>query len=305
MKNKKTKPKAKIKVGVIGLGIMGSSISSNLQKSGFDVHGVDLHAPTRKKMKPLLSEVHADPAVILQHSLKIISSLPSSKALVHVCHALCESKRALKIKGTPILMETSTLTLQDKMAARDILLAGGIHMIDAPLSGTGAQAKTKDLSIYASGDAKDVKSFSAIFDGFSRTNYNVGEFGNGMKMKLVANLLVAIHNVAAAEGILFGKKLGLDTKSLVSIIGDGAGSSRMFQVRGPMMVAKTWSQATMKNEVWQKDMSIIYQALDDLKVPAPLFAACIPIYNAAMSQGHALDDTAAVYAVLERMAGEH
>jgi 3-hydroxyisobutyrate dehydrogenase-like beta-hydroxyacid dehydrogenase len=177
-------------------------------------------------------------------------------------------------------------------------------MIDAPLSGTGAQAKTKDLSIYASGDAKDVKSFSAIFDGFSRTNYNVGEFGNGMKMKLVANLLVAIHNVAAAEGILFGKKLGLDTKSLVNIIGDGAGSSRMFQVRGPMMVAKTWSQATMKNEVWQKDMSIIYQALDDLKVPAPLFAACIPIYNAAMSQGHALDDTAAVYAVLERMAGE-
>jgi 3-hydroxyisobutyrate dehydrogenase-like beta-hydroxyacid dehydrogenase len=78
----------------------------------------------------------------------------------------------------------------------------------------------------------------------------------------------------------------------------------MFQVRGPMMVANTWSQATMKNEVWQKDMSIIYQALDDLKVPAPLFAACFPIYNAAMSQGHALDDTAAVYAVLERMAGE-
>ena len=157
MKNEKTK------VGVIGLGIMGSSISSNLQKSGFDVHGVDLHAPTRKKMKPLLSDVHADPSAILQHSLKLISSLPSSKALMHVCHALCESKNALKIKGTPILMETSTLTLKDKMAARDILLAGGIHMIDAPLSGTGAQAKTKDLSIYASGDAKDVKSFSAIF----------------------------------------------------------------------------------------------------------------------------------------------
>ncbi len=147
MNNEKNKPKAKIKVGVIGLGIMGSSISSNLQKSGFDVHGVDLHAPTRKKMKPLLSDVHADPSVLLQHSLKIISSLPSSKALLHVCHALCESKRALKIKGTPVLMETSTLTLQDKMAARDILLAGGIHMIDAPLSGTGAQAKTKDLSI--------------------------------------------------------------------------------------------------------------------------------------------------------------
>jgi 3-hydroxyisobutyrate dehydrogenase-like beta-hydroxyacid dehydrogenase len=303
MKNKATKPKAKTKLGVIGLGIMGSSISSNLQKSGFDVLGVELSAPIRKKMKPLLYEVHADPSAVLQHSLKIITSLPSSKALMNVCQALCKSKQALKIKGTPILMETSTLTLKDKMAARDLLLAGGIHMIDAPLSGTGAQAKTKDLSIYASGDAKDVKLFKAIFEGFSRTNFFVGEFGNGMKMKLVANLLVAIHNVAAAEAVLFAKKLGLDTQNLIGIIGDGAGGSRMLQVRGPMMVAKTWSQATMKNEVWQKDMAIIYQALDDINVPAPLFAACIPIYNAAMSQGHALDDTAAVYAVLERMAG--
>ena len=69
-KSKATKPKAKTKLGVIGLGIMGSSISSNLQKSGFDVHGVELSALIRKKMKPLLSEVHADPSAILQHSLK-------------------------------------------------------------------------------------------------------------------------------------------------------------------------------------------------------------------------------------------
>ena len=149
MKNEKTKTNAKTKVGVIGLGIMGSSISSNLQKSGFDVHGVDLSAPVRKKMKPLLSEVHADPSAILQHTLKIITSLPSSKALMHVCHALCESKRVLKIKGTPILMETSTLTLKDKMAAHDILLAGGIHMIDAPLSGTGAQANHTHFDFFS------------------------------------------------------------------------------------------------------------------------------------------------------------
>ncbi len=192
------------KVGVIGLGIMGSSISSNLQKSGFDVYGVDLNAVARKKMKPLLSQVHADAAGILMHSQKIISSLPSSKALMQTSHALCASKLAQQIKGTPILVETSTLPLSDKLAARKILLAGGIHMIDAPLSGTGAQAKTKDLSIYASGDAKDVRTFSAIFNGFSRTHYFVGEFGNGMKMKLVANLLVAIHNVSTAEAILFG-----------------------------------------------------------------------------------------------------
>jgi len=115
---------------------------------------------------------------------------------------------------------------------------------------------------------------------------------------------VAIHNVSAAEAILFGKKLGLQPKRIVEVVSGGAGGSRMFQVRGPMMAARSWSQATMKNQVWQKDMSIIYEALQELSLPAPLFAACIPIYQAAMSQGHQLHDTAAVYAVLEKFAGE-
>ena len=143
-----------------------------------------------------------------------------------------------------------------------------------------------------------------VFKGFSRSQFTVGEFGNGMKMKLVANLLVAIHNVSTAEAILFGKQMGLDPKMIVDVVADGAGGSRMFQVRGPMMVNRTWDDATMKINVWQKDMAIIYEALRALSVPAPLFTACIPVYLAAMAQGHAMDDTAAVYAVLEKFAGE-
>mgnify|MGYP001065742601 CR=1 FL=1 len=70
------------------------------------------------------------------------------------------------------------------------------------------------------------------------------------------------------------------------------------------MAAGTWDEATMKVEVWGKDMAIIGEALAELAVPAPLFAACVPVYHAALAQGHALHDTASVYAVLERMAGE-
>ena len=90
----------------------------------------------------------------------------------------------------------------------------------------------------------------------------------------------------------------------VPAVGDGAGSSRMLQVRGPAMAARTWAEATMKVDVWGKDMAIIGEALAELAVPAPLFAACVPVYHAALAQGHALHDTASVYAVLERMAGE-
>ncbi|MBU0587026.1 MAG: NAD(P)-dependent oxidoreductase [Gammaproteobacteria bacterium] len=298
---KKTTSRA---VGVIGLGIMGSAMAVNLQAAGFSVHGVEIRAATRKKLAPHLSIVGSQAEALLPHTRHLITSLPSSAALHEVCAALAKEALSLKIRsGTFCVAETSTLPLSDKLTARDVLAEAGIDMIDAPLSGTGAQAKTKDLQVYASGNSRAIRAMKAIFEGFARAQYDVGEFGNGMKMKLVANLMVAIHNVSAAEAVLFGKRLGLDPKMVVDVVGDGAGSSRMFQVRGPMMASRQWKQATMKVEIWQKDMAIISEALRELAVPAPLFAACIPVYHAAIAQGHRLHDTASVYAVLERMAG--
>jgi 3-hydroxyisobutyrate dehydrogenase-like beta-hydroxyacid dehydrogenase len=139
--------------------------------------------------------------------------------------------------------------------------------------------------------------------GFSRSHYFLGEFGNGSKMKFVANLLVAIHNVSAAEAFALGAKSGLSQEMIFKVISDGAGASRMFQVRGPQMVAGDYSDATMKVEVWQKDMKIIGEYAAKLGVATPLFNASGAIYNAAMAQGFAKQDTAAVCAVLERLAG--
>lgn len=294
------------KVGVVGLGIMGSSIASNLQKSGFQVTGIEVHAATRRRMASLLSSVSAQVADLLAHDVQhIVTSLPSSAALLSVCQQLVHARQQQTgRRPRMVLAEASTFSVKDKLAAKDLLAQADIDMIDAPLSGTGAQAKTKDLTVYASGDAKAIQAMMPVFKGFSRAQFSVGAFGNGMKMKLVANLLVAIHNVSTAEALLFGKKLGLSPKKVVEVVADGAGGSRMFQVRGPVMAAGTWKQATMKNEVWQKDMTLIYEALHELSLPAPLFTACIPIYHAAMSQGYQLHDTAAVYAVLEKFAGE-
>jgi 3-hydroxyisobutyrate dehydrogenase-like beta-hydroxyacid dehydrogenase len=98
-------------------------------------------------------------------------------------------------------------------------------------------------------------------------------------------------------------KAGLSPAAIFKVAGDGAGTSRMFQVRGPMMVAGNYDDATMKNEVWQKDMKIIGEFAARLGAPTPLFTASAAIYNAAMAQGYALKDTGAVCAVLEKLAG--
>jgi 3-hydroxyisobutyrate dehydrogenase-like beta-hydroxyacid dehydrogenase len=208
----------------------------------------------------------------------------------------------MKGKGS-VIIETSTLPIEDKLLARDVFKKNGVTLLDCPLSGTGAQARTKDLVVLGSGDEKAFESTKQVLEGFSRAHYYLGEFGNGSRMKFVANLLVAIHNVAAAEAFALGMKAGLSPEVIYKVIGDGAGSSRMFQVRGPQMVAGDYGEATMKVEVWQKDMKIIGEFAAGLGVATPLFSASGPIYNAAMAQGFAKDDTAAVCAVLERMSG--
>jgi len=285
-------------VGVIGLGIMGSAMSANLVKAGFTVFGYDPVAAARARLKKAGGTSCDSASDVAKQSRFIVLSLPSEAALDQVCADLISAKP----KGL-IAAETSTLPETAKRRAWAALAKHGIELLDCPLSGTGAQAVTGDLAVYASGDARAIKAFAPVFEGFARARYDVGEFGNGIRMKLVANLLVAIHNVSTAEALLMGGRMGLDPAQIVKVVADGAGGSRMFQVRGPMMVARSWGEATMKVSTWQKDMRLIGDALNASDTPAPLFSACVPVYNAAMALGHSLDDTGAVYSVLEHMAG--
>jgi 3-hydroxyisobutyrate dehydrogenase-like beta-hydroxyacid dehydrogenase len=280
--------------GVIGLGIMGSAMSANLAKAGFAVHGYDIVSSLRSALKNAGGHPAGSAAEVAEKAEIVISSLPSAEALHSV---------ASELTARCIVIETSTLPLEDKNRAFKTLEAKGITLLDCPLSGTGAQARTKDLTVYASGDQAAFEQTKPVLEGFSRAHYYLGEFGNGSKMKYVANLLVAIHNVAAAEAFVLGMKAGLDAETIYKVAGDGAGASRMFQVRGPQMVAGRYDDATMKVEVWQKDMKIIGEYATKLGVPTPLFSASAPIYTAAMAQGFNKQDTAAVCAVLEAMAG--
>ncbi len=285
-------------VGVIGLGIMGSAISANLVKAGFTVYGYDPVAKACERLKKDGGTPCKSVAEVARHCKFVVLSLPSDAALGTVCGELI----AAAPKGM-IAAECSTLPEATKMKAHALLAKHKITLLDCPLSGTGAQAITRDLAVYASGDAKAIKAFVPVFDGFARACYEVGGFGNGMRMKLVANLLVAIHNVSTAEAILMGVRSGLDASTVVKVIADGAGGSRMFQVRGPAMVRRSWGEATMKVSTWQKDMRLINDALQATDTASPLFATTIPIYNAAMALGHGAHDTAAVYSVLEHMMG--
>ncbi len=288
-------------VAMVGLGIMGSAMSSNLLAAGFAVTGCDIDPGRIGDFVEKDGTAAASPGEAVADADIAILSMPSIAAFEDVVGGsggvLSSGRSGL------VVIDTSTLPIAVKERARDSLAAAGIALMDCPLSGTGAQAVTKDLAVYASGEAADYQRCVPVFEGFARAHYHVGGFGDGSRMKFIANHLVAIHNVAAAEAFVLGMKAGLDAETIYRVIGDAAGTSRMFEVRGPMMVAGDYDAATMKNEVWRKDMSIIGAFAGELDCPVPLFAASGEIYSAAMAQGHGARDTAAVCAVLEAMAG--
>jgi len=287
-------------VGVVGLGIMGSAMSTNLVGAGFSVRGYDLLARRRTDLSRAGGRAARTVRDLARGTPVVITSLPSSEALLEVAAELAGAKRPGQI-----VIETSTLPIAIKEQARKLLAASGITLLDCPLSGTGAQARAKDLAVYASGQRSAYRRCVPIFDGFARRHFFLGRFGAGSKMKFLANLLVAIHNVSAAEALVLGMKAGLDPATMVEVLGDGAGSSRMLQVRGPMMARNDYRDATMKVGVWQKDMRIITEFARELDCPTPLFAATTAVYNAAIAQGFAEADTASVCAVLEDWAKAH
>ena len=285
-------------VGVVGLGNMGGAFARHLAAAGWRVLGFDIDAARKRAATRAGVKVAPDVTALAAAAPVIILSLPSPQALEAAVAAITQQKLPAKI-----VIEASTFTLGDKERAERALRNAGHVMLDCPVSGTGAQAAAKDIVIYASGDAKAIAKTTRMFSDFSRAAYNVGEFGNGSRMKYVANLLVTIHNVASAEAMVLGIKSGLHPQMIYDLIRVGAGTSRVFEVRGPMMVKNRYDNASMSVKLYQKDISVIQDHAAKLGVPTPLFSASIPVYSAALSMGYGEQDTASVCGVLQTMAG--
>ena len=284
-------------VGVIGLGIMGGSFAKNLAASGWRVIGYDLSAKARKAAERAGVEIARSAADVASKAPTILTSLPKPQALIETAKAIASAKLPRKT-----VVEMSTFTISDKEKAQAILAKAGHTTLDVPVSGTGAQAAVGDLVFYASGDPKTVKKLQPMFADFGRKVYDTGAFGNGSKMKYVANLLVAIHNVASAEAMVYGMKAGLAPQAIFDLIQGGAGNSRIFELRAPMMVKNNYKTVTMKIDVWDKDMQVIGDYGRKIKVPTPMFDASKPVYIKAQKMGLGALDTAAVCAVLENQA---
>ena len=285
-------------VGFIGLGVMGSALSTHLLAAGWQVAGYDIEQGALAAHQERGGTAVASCAEVARHAEVIVTSLPAAQALRDVVQELGGSPRP----GT-VVIETSTLPVPVKEQARDSLAERAAVLLDCPLSGTGGQARSKDVVAYLSGPDDAKARALPVLRAMTRGVHDVGAFGNGSAVKFIANLLVAVHNTAAAEALVLAERAGLDLATVLEAVADGAGTSRMFEVRGPAMAAADYSGPGVRTSVFGKDLEIIAGFARDVGSPTPLFALASALYTAALAQGRADEDAACVHAVLRAMAG--
>lgn len=288
-------------VGLVGIGIMGTAMARNLRQAGFSVVGYDPVPAACARLKEMGGEALGSPRAVAEAAPIIIMSLPNAGALTET---ISGADGIAGAAGTgQIVIECSTLPMDIKRAALDAMENGGKILLDCPISGTGAQAVNKDLVILGSGDKAAFDRCADVFAGMSRVQHYLGAFGNGSVMKYIANHLVTINNVAAAEAMVLGMKAGIDPGVVYNTLADSAGTSRMFQMRGPLMRDENYDAPTATIRMQLKDISIIDAFAADLGCALPVYAAASQIYHAGAALGRKEQDTAAVCAVLETMHG--
>lgn len=163
-------------VGIIGLGIMGGAIARNLIERGWHVVGFDLDQARCAELGRINGKVAVDVSQVARDAPIIMTSLPTPAAVERVAHEIAESGQSARI-----VIELSTLSLADKRRFEAILRRAGHIALDCPLSGSGAQAKLRDLVVYASGDSKAIASCADLFAGFAKQSADLGTFGNGSR----------------------------------------------------------------------------------------------------------------------------
>lgn len=274
---------------------MGGAYARNLIKAGEKIIGVDPADAARESVAKAVGEVHAKLGPWVADCDLIVLSLVSPKVL----NLVASNLQAL-LKPGQIVLETGTFALADKMAAQKTLADVNAVLLDCPVSGTGAQAAKGDLVMMASGPQKAVEKARPLMQKFTRLVIDAGEFGNGTKLKFVANHAVAVHNVAAAETLNYADHLGLNRETVYEMLSGGAGQSRMSDLRMPLMISGQYDPPTASMKMFEKDLSVIGDSIAKGGVKAPLFDASKELYETGFATLPETYDTAAIFEVYRR-----
>ncbi len=226
-------------IGVIGLGKMGLPIARNLMERGFTVVGYRRHESA--ELAEAGGTLAGSAAEVAQRADVLVSIVPDASAVADV---ICgEAGTLTRLRRGTVHIEMSTIDTGHKSAVREAVRHKGGDLLDCPISGSPGMVAPRLATTFVSGERASVEAVRPVLDAISGPWVYTGSFGTGTRMKYIANLLLAVHTVAAAEAIALARRSGLNLELVQHTIGNSIGSSAIWQQRGPVMRERAWSPA--------------------------------------------------------------
>ena len=289
-----------LRVGIVGMGLMGQAFILNMRKSDFSVQGFDTDSARMDDLKKIGGQPVDSPAEAARGVKWVITSLPNSgivREVVFGAGGIVEvAEEGLYITDTTTSRPEDSECISGELAQR------GIRFLDSAVSGTSTMARAKDLIVIAGGEKEDFEACRPVFEGFSRAAYHMGPVGSGARAKLVINLILAGNRLALAEGLVLGEKAGLELKSLLSVLQDGACSSKTMIDKGPKMIHADYAmQGQIKTAL--KDSRLMIEQGQRLGAPMLLTNIWSQLLQTAYEKGYAEKDSVAFIEILRGMAG--
>ena len=296
-----SRPQAPTTVGIVGLGLLGSAVATRLRAAGHGVVGYDIAPACVERLVALGGTAAKSAADVARASDAVCTILPSlaavESAILGVDGVMAGGRRGQTIVQMSTISPDLTTQLSREASAR------GLAFLDCPVSGTSAMVAQGNGVFFVGGERALYDRWRPVLESVLPRAVYIGAAGQAMLMKLVANLLVALNSASVAEALTMATRGGLEPGLVVDVLGTGAATSRMLEVRGPLMVRGEFP-AQMKLDLFMKDLHLIQEAARAAGAALPLTDVAERLYAATQAAGHGAEDLAVVITQLQRRTRE-
>ena len=284
-------------IGLIGVGLVGSTLGAQLLQRGYDLVCCDIDPVKSAALSGLGATAVEKPAAVAEHCERVILSLMTTAIVREV---VAGADGLLSATGRPAhIIDTTTGDPEDTVALAAELSAAGIAYLDATISGSSAQIRQRGGTFMVGGSAQAFAHNGDLFACFSDRVYHLGPAGSGSRAKLASNLVLGLNRLALAEGLVFAERLGLDLESLLAVLKDSPAYSAAMDSKGRKMLDGDFAPVARLRQ-HHKDVELILACARKAGQELPLSAAHRELLAAAVAAGDGDLDNAAVIRQLRR-----
>lgn len=287
-----------MKVGFIGLGVMGKNMAANVLKGGYGLKVYDVNESVVAEFEAKGAEVGNSPADASKDCSIIITSLPNAQIVETVI--LGENGVLEGAKKGAIIVDLSSITPKSIQNIHNKCSEKGVEVIDAPVSGGVAGAEAGTLTIMVGGNKEVLEKVKPVLGCIGKKINHVGSIGAGDTVKLVNNLLLGINMVACAEAMALGTKAGIKPEVLYEIISQSSGNSYALEAKYKKFIAKGNFEPGFMIDLQHKDLELAVSTAKDLKAPLFMGNTAQQLFEAARAEGLGNKDISAVINVYEK-----